>query len=104
LSKRRGGGRRAKSSPTTCPRCGARANEPEKTWHLVSPIPDKYGRITITIMASFRCPSCGHTWRAPIQKMKVGGEEPGEKKAEEKREGQIIEIDLSELDDVEPLT
>ncbi len=102
MSRRRGGSRR-KKDPYVCPSCGTRVEEPEKTWTLISPLPDKYGRITMTIMASFKCPSCGKSWNAAIHKEKVGGEEkPGA--AGEKREGEVIVIDPSELDDVEPLT
>ncbi|MCE4611306.1 MAG: transposase [Desulfurococcales archaeon] len=97
------GRRRGGRDPYTCPNCGTKVKEPERTWTLVSPMPDRLGRITMTIMAAFRCPSCGKRWNAAIQKMKVGGEESGEKGKREKREGQVIEIDLSELDDVEPL-
>ncbi|MEB3846904.1 MAG: chromatin protein Cren7, partial [Desulfurococcales archaeon] len=45
--------RRKKRDPFVCPRCGTRVSEPVKTWTIVSPIPDKYGRITVTIMGSF---------------------------------------------------
>jgi predicted RNA-binding Zn-ribbon protein involved in translation (DUF1610 family) len=88
-----------KRDPFVCPRCGTRVTEPEKTWTIVSPLPDKYGRITVTIMGSFVCPNCGYKWRAVIKKIKTGGEEPSEK--EEKEEGTIIEIDLSDLDEIE---
>jgi uncharacterized Zn finger protein (UPF0148 family) len=79
-----------------------------KTWQLVSPFPDSKGRVTITIMGSFVCPNCGYRWRAVISKIKVGGDEveveAGQKKAaisssekqQEKREGEIIEIDIDE--------
>lgn len=98
---------RKKRDPYVCPRCGTRT-EPVKTWQLVSPFPDAKGRITITVMGSFVCPNCGHRWRAVISKIKVGGEEveveAGQKKAalksgeakEEKREGEIIEIDIDD--------
>ncbi len=98
---------RRKRDPYVCPRCGTRT-EPVKTWQLVSPFPDSKGRITITVMGSFVCPNCGHRWRAVISKIKVGGDEveveAGQKKAslkkeearQEKREGEIIEIDIDE--------
>ena len=90
--------RRAKAS--ICPRCGADAGDPVKTWTLVSPIPDRLGRVTVTIMGSFSCPSCGNTWRTVLKKMKSGGE-PREEEPAEKEPGQIIEIDLSELKDMD---
>ncbi len=93
--------RRKKRDPFVCPRCGTRVSEPVKTWTIVSPIPDKYGRITVTIMGSFVCPNCGYKWRDAIKKFKTGGEEPGERREEEKEEGTIIEIDLSDLDEIE---
>jgi len=100
LSRR---GRRGKSDPFVCPNCGTRVQEPVKTWTLVSPLPDKHGRITVTVMGSFECPNCGYKWRAVVKKLKVGGEEQPAKARgqakEEKRQGEIIEIDLDELDE-----
>jgi predicted RNA-binding Zn-ribbon protein involved in translation (DUF1610 family) len=97
-----------KRDPYVCPRCGTRT-EPVKTWQIVSPFPDSKGRITITIMGSFVCPKCGYRWRAVISKIKVGGESveietgkgakatmQGKKEEEEKRRGEIIEIDIVE--------
>ncbi len=92
--------RRGRRDPYRCPSCGERAEEPQRTWTLVSPIPDKKGRITVTIMAAFRCPACGASWNAPIEKIKTGGDEGGEER-EERRPGQVIEIDLSELRELE---
>lgn len=73
---------------------------------MISPLPDAKGRITITVMGSYRCPSCGYSWRTTISKIKTGGsdieiEGRGEgKKVElgEERRGSVIEIDLSELE------
>ncbi len=99
--------RRRKTDPYICPRCGTRA-ELVKTWQIVSPFPDSKGRITITIMGSFKCPNCGYRWRAVVSKLKVGGSEveieSGSKKAkklkteekDEEREGMVIEIDIDE--------
>lgn len=99
--------RGSQKRPNICPRCGAEAGEPEKTWHLVSPIPDSRGRVTITIMGIYKCPSCGHRWRATISKIKAGEDveiggagETREKTETESRRGQVIEIDLSDLDEV----
>ncbi len=92
---------RRKKDPFVCPNCGTRVTEPVKTWTIVSPLPDKYGRITVTIMGSFVCPNCGYKWKAVVKKLKTGGEEPGEERSEEKEEGTVIEIDLSDLDEIE---
>lgn len=79
-----------------CPSCGTPAREPLRTWTLTSPLPDKQGRITVTIMGAFLCDSCGRSWNAVVQKLKVGGEEErGEKKAAS--EPYTITIDLDEL-------
>ena len=96
-------GRRARKQrdPFVCPRCGTRVEEPVKTWTLVSPFPDKKGRITVTVMGSFRCPKCGYTWRAVIKKIKPEAAAPAAEGKEEKREGEIIEIDLDQLDSIE---
>lgn len=88
---RRGG------SPFTCPRCGARASSPIRTWTLVSPIPDKYGRVTITVMGAFICESCGKTWSSPIEKIKSGEERLEARGEGERREPEVIVIDLEEL-------
>ncbi|RLI08523.1 chromatin protein Cren7 [Candidatus Bathyarchaeota archaeon] len=64
------GGRGA--GPKRCPGCGAEAAEPYKTWELVAPIPDKKGRITITIMGMYECPNCGKRFRAVVSKVKLG--------------------------------
>ena len=92
--------RRQKRDPYVCPKCGTRVTEPDKTWTLVSPLPDKYGRITITIMGSFTCPNCGYKWRAVLKKLKEGGHPPGAEEEMVKEEGEIIEIDLSDLDNL----
>ena len=101
---------RGKKDPYVCPKCGTRT-EPSKTWQLVSPFPDAKGRITITVMGSFVCPECGHRWRGVVSKIKVGGSEvevesgkgakaeiKSEKEKEERR-GEIIEIDIDDLDE-----
>ena len=76
-------------------------------------MPDSKGRITITVMGSFECPNCGHKWRGVVSKIKVGGDEveveaagkkkelKGKKKEKEERkeEGEIIEIDLDDIEE-----
>ena len=90
--------RRSQEDPFTCPICGVRVTEPESTWTVVSPIPDKYGRVTITIMGSFRCPN-GHTWKAVIKKFKSGGEEgEGAEAGGAEEPGEVITLDLSDIE------
>lgn len=91
-----------------CPRCGWET-QPSRTWHLTSPLPDSEGRITITIMGSFKCPKCGYSWRGKVNVLRVGGGhdvELGESKKsrrkweeggrDEGREGKVIEVDIRE--------
>ncbi len=95
------GGRRVR-----CPKCG-RETQPLKTWHLTSPLPDARGRIAITIMGSFKCPSCGHGWRSRVGVVRVGGEhdvelEGGRGRSIERGEapegrGKVIEVDISDI-------
>jgi predicted RNA-binding Zn-ribbon protein involved in translation (DUF1610 family) len=99
--------RRQKRDPYICPRCGARAEKPVKTWQLISPFPDAKGRITITIMGVFECPQCGYRWRTVVSKIKAGGSSvevegaKGRKAIEEEEENRayVIELDLDELDE-----
>ena len=98
---------RRRREPNICPRCGTRVREPVKTWQLVSPFPDSRGRITITIMGVYECPSCGYRWRAVVSKLKVGGSEveiegaKGRKRVEggEERKPYVIELDLSDIEE-----
>ncbi|HIQ03397.1 MAG TPA: chromatin protein Cren7 [Desulfurococcales archaeon] len=95
----------------TCPICGTVVEEPYKTWQLYSPLPDSKGRITITIMGMFQCHNCGHKWRGVVSKIKVGGEDveiegksiskSETEKKPTRREGEIIEIDISNIDEEE---
>ncbi len=80
----------------TCPKCGSKVLEPVRTWTMVSPIPDRQGRVTVTIMGSFICGECGHRWNAPMKRIKSGGEEsPGEPL--EAGEPQVIELDIEDI-------
>ncbi|MFX0149851.1 MAG: hypothetical protein ACFFAJ_03630 [Candidatus Hodarchaeota archaeon] len=69
----------------SCKKCGfvinPAENPPDKTWQLISPMPDKEGRVTLTIMGSFRCPDCNASVRAALKKVK-GDEEFGKSKKE----------------------
>ncbi|RLG82016.1 MAG: chromatin protein Cren7 [Thermoprotei archaeon] len=92
-----------------CPKCGAEVVKPEKTWQLVAPLPDAEGRVTIIVMGSFRCPKCGHRWRAKVSSVKVGPEGEVEvqgrrrrrrvKRREVRSSGQVIEVDLSDIEE-----
>ncbi len=67
----------------SCKKCGHIINQfvtpPDKTWQLISPMPDKEGRVTLTIMGSFRCPDCGSSIRASLKK--IHGDEIGSGKS-----------------------
>lgn len=105
--------KRKQKEMDVCPNCGTKVEKPEKTWNLISPLPDAYGRITITVMGSYACPNCGHRWRGVVSKIKAGGssvEIEGKKgvkkignddKKNDEDRGEIIELDLSELDEEE---
>ncbi len=87
-----------------CPVCGSTDIEIIKTWQLVSPFPDRRGRITITVMGVMKCRNCGHQWRGVVSKLKVGGSSVaiGDKELkEEKEERRVKEIvlDLDEIDE-----
>lgn len=52
----------AKMKPIKC-KCGNTWMPHEvptnKEWNMISPMPDKDGNVTITIMATWTCPKCG---------------------------------------------
>lgn len=95
-----------KRDPRQCPRCGTMVKEPSKTWSLTSPLPDAYGRITVTVMGSFVCPNCGYRWRTVVSKLKVGGDvevegakgkkglPPASRRSDE---GEVIELDMNSI-------
>ncbi|MEM4737852.1 MAG: chromatin protein Cren7, partial [Acidilobaceae archaeon] len=83
-------------APSECPECGSKAPGPVRTWTLVSPIPDREGRVTVTVMGAFVCPECGKTWNATLQKLKSGGLK-SEGSEKEEGEPQIIEFSVEEL-------
>ncbi len=99
---------RKRQESNTCPRCGTKTS-PARTWQLIAPLPDGQGRITITIMGAYECPNCGYKWRGVVSKMKVGSDsieiESGKKgiklssneKSESFRQGNVIELDLSDV-------
>lgn len=100
--------RKAQQSPNICPRCGSIVPSPKRTWQLVAPMPDSSGRITITVMGIYECPSCNYKWRSVISKMKVGGDsiEIRDSKGrevkigdeeKEPRKSAVIELDIKEI-------
>lgn len=81
-----------------CPECGSSDIEVIRSWTLTSPLPDAYGRITVTVMGVMKCRSCGHTWKGVVSKLKVGGEGAGPEREEgEERRGKEIVLDLDEI-------
>lgn len=71
--------RKKRTKAIVCKKCDTTLNPtvtpPNKTWQLMSPMPDKQGRVTLTIMGSFRCPTCGASIKAALKKVK--GDEIG---------------------------
>lgn len=82
-----------------CPKCGSLDVEVAKTWNLVSPLPDRAGRITVTVMGVFKCKNCGHSWKGTVSKIKVGGgvEIEGKQEILEERPPKEIVLDLDEI-------
>ena len=70
----------------SCKSCGQVVNPkehpPSSTWTLTSPLPDKEGRITLTVMGSFDCPRCGKNIKAAMKKIKSDDEVSGKSKKE----------------------
>ena len=94
----------ARKKKIICKKCqtivNPKENPPVKTWNIISPMPDKEGRVTVTIMGSFRCAKCGASIRTSIQKIKGDEFSAGKSKKQELLE--IIEaaeepLDLAEL-------
>lgn len=50
-----------------------------KEWTLVSPMPDKNGQVTITIMATWSCPECGKSITGALGKTKGDMDGPSKK-------------------------
>lgn len=77
---------RKKVKQVTCKKCGYTFKptdiEPEKTWHMAAPFPDKNGNITITVMAVWTCPNCGAKIKGVYGKIKTGEELKGTNRTE----------------------
>ena len=75
-----------KKKVISCKNCGQVINPtetpPSTTWNLISPLPDKQGRVTLTVMGSFTCPRCGKNVKAAMKKIKSDAELGGKSKAE----------------------
>ncbi|MHA1990456.1 MAG: winged helix-turn-helix transcriptional regulator [Candidatus Hodarchaeales archaeon] len=67
-----------------CSSCSFQINPketpPNKTWNMIAPMPDKMGRVTLTIMGSFTCPNCSKNLRVALQKIKSDDEISGKSK------------------------
>ncbi|MFW9916800.1 MAG: hypothetical protein ACFFGZ_14440 [Candidatus Thorarchaeota archaeon] len=101
-SKKTGRGRKKKVS---CKKCGfgetvSDFGEPNKTWNLVSPMPDKDGNVTLTVMGSFRCPKCGKGLTTAIQKIKGDQFGGGKSKKELLIEVASSQTEATSLDDL----
>ncbi len=86
-----------------CKNCGNTSFEgikPNKTWQMYSPLPDKNGNITITVMGSFTC-NCGKNVRGAIKTIKTDQTEGGTYKKREKLLEALVsatdKIDLTKL-------
>lgn len=89
----------------SCKKCGHVINPietpPEKTWQLISPMPDKEGRVTLTIMGSFHCPICNASVRASLKK--VRGDEIGSGKSKKELLIQAVNLvrEATPIDQIE---
>ena len=81
--KRSSGGKGVKNA-YRCNSCGYLINPketpPNKTWNMISPMPDKMGRVTLTIMGSFTCPKCSKNVKIAMQKIKSADDVDGKSK------------------------
>ncbi len=63
-----------KQKKIKCKKCGTEWLPTEvptnKQWNIVSPMPDKNGNVTITIMATWTCPNCGKSVTGALGKTK----------------------------------
>jgi len=86
-----------------CSKCGSKNIDVVKTWNLISPLPDREGRITVTVMGVLKCKDCGYSWKGVVSKLKIGAHveiEGGKREGtiiEEKRPPKEIIIDLDEI-------
>ena len=78
--------KKEKTIVISCKSCGQVINPtetpPSSTWTLTSPLPDKEGRITLTVMGSFTCTRCGKNIKAAMTKIKSDDESSGKSKKE----------------------
>jgi predicted RNA-binding Zn-ribbon protein involved in translation (DUF1610 family) len=88
----------------SCKSCGQVINPkehpPSSTWTLTSPLPDKEGRITLTVMGSFDCPRCHKNVKAAMKKIKSDDELSGKSKKDvllETLQSASSDISLDEL-------
>ena len=93
-----------KNVAISCKSCGQVVNPkehpPSSTWTLTSPLPDKEGRITLTVMGSFDCPRCGKNIKAAMKKIKSDDEISGKSKKQillEELQSQNSDIKIDQL-------
>jgi len=96
--------RRNTKARLKCKSCGAEYESQGdvkiiKTWHMVSPMPDKDGNITINIFATWECPRCRARNRSKISSIKSGAELRSRSYTERLREAiyRAKEVTLEEL-------
>lgn len=69
--------KKSKAKKITCKKCGESwlANElpTNKEWTKLAPMPDSEGRVTIILMATWSCPSCGKSVMGSKSKYKDDG-------------------------------
>ncbi len=91
MPRKKSGKGRSRKLQVICKKCGTeidpKVNPPNTTWTMTSPMPDKNGQITLTIMGSFKCPNCGASVKASLQKIKGDDVFSGKSKKE-----QLLEI------------
>ncbi len=76
---------------------GSEEDKRKKEWTLVSPMPDKEGNVTITMMATWDCPQCGKNITGSAGKTK--GDFGGKSKKESIHDklAENVEFEISEL-------
>lgn len=97
--------RKKRKKEISCKKCGHVIDPvetpPEKTWQLVSPMPDKEGRVTLTVMGSFHCPMCNASVRASLKKIR--GDEIGSGKSKKELLIQAVNLvqEATPIDQIE---
>ena len=61
---------RRKKNMAKCPKCGADASKPKKTWKMAGR-PDKQGKRMQLEIGLYECPKCHGTFREVLSKKKI---------------------------------